>query len=124
VNDRIHFLIDWQLPNENTLSEKLKVTIFRIVQEQLNNIFKHAKASNIIISLKQEEELLQLSIQDDGVGFDTSQKRNGVGLQNIFERTDLLKGTATINSQPGAGCELIINFNCKNTVPGAVAVMA
>src|SRR6185436_14776351 len=49
VNDSIHFLIDWQVPDENILSEKLKLTIFRIVQEQLNNIFKHAKASNIII---------------------------------------------------------------------------
>ena len=124
VNDSIHFLIDWQIPDENTLSEKLKLTIFRIVQEQLNNIFKHAKASNIIISLKQEEEGIQLSIKDDGVGFDTSQKRNGVGLQNIFERTDLLKGTATINSQPGAGCELIINFTFKNSIPDAIAVRA
>jgi two-component system, NarL family, sensor histidine kinase UhpB len=124
VNDSIHFHIDWQIPNENTLSEKLKLTIFRIVQEQLNNIFKHAKASNIIISLKQEEEELQVMIKDDGVGFDISQKRDGVGLQNIFGRTDLLRGTATINSRPGAGCELIINFPCKNSISDGIAVMA
>jgi len=110
VNDSIHLHINWQIPDETTLSEKLKLTIFRIVQEQLNNIFKHAKASNIIIGLKQSGDGIQLRVNDDGVGFDTSQKRNGVGLQNIFERTDSLRGTARIDSQPGAGCDLVINF--------------
>jgi two-component system, NarL family, sensor histidine kinase UhpB len=124
VNDSIHFSTNWQIPNESILSEKLKLNIFRIVQEQLNNIFKHAKASNISISLKHIKEVLQLRVKDNGVGFDTSQKRDGVGLQNIFERTDLLKGTATINSQPGAGCELIINFICKNSTPDAVEIVA
>ena len=124
VNDSTHFLLDWQIPDETTLSEKLKLTIFRIVQEQLNNVFKHAKASNIVIGLEQSGDGIQLSVKDDGVGFDTSQKRNGVGLQNIFERTDSLRGTARINSQPGAGCELVINFPFKINIPGAVAVTA
>ena len=102
VNDSIHFLIDWQIPNENTLSEKLKLTIFRIVQEQLNNIFKHAKASNIIITIQQEGEILRLSIKDDGIGFDPAKKRNGVGLQNITSRAELLNGTVLIKSSPGS----------------------
>ena len=116
VNDRIKFRIDWQVPDENAFSEKLKLAIFRIVQEQLNNIFKHAQASTIIISLTQDQEDLRLSIKDDGIGFDTSQKRNGVGLQNIFERANLLKGETSINSKPGAGCELAINFTSRHDV--------
>jgi two-component system, NarL family, sensor histidine kinase UhpB len=122
VNDSIHFCIDWQIPDENTLSEKLKLTIFRIVQEQLNNIFKHAKATNITITLQQKEQILQLSIKDDGIGFDLAKKRNGVGLQNITNRAELLNGNILINSRPGAGCELIINF--KNSIPVAIAVRA
>ena len=118
VNDSVHFHLNWQIVNEGTLSEKLKLAIFRIVQEQLNNIFKHAKAANIIIELLQkDDEILQLRIKDDGVGFDPSQKRSGVGLQNIYERSDLLKGTVTINSRPGDGVEVIVNFNCKNDLP-------
>ncbi|MEP7165307.1 MAG: PAS domain S-box protein [Ferruginibacter sp.] len=113
VNDRIQFFTDWQVPDESLLNDKLKITIFRIVQEQLNNIFKHAKASHIIIGLKQENEVLQLRIHDDGVGFDTSQKRNGIGLQNIFGRASLLRGTASINSRPGEGCELTVNFDTR-----------
>jgi len=124
VNDSIHFFIDWQVPDENIFSEKLKLAIFRIVQEQLNNIFKHAMASNITIILKLEDEALQLTVKDDGVGFDISQKRNGVGLQNIFKRAGLLNGTATINSTPGAGCELIISFDYKNGLMDDIAIRA
>jgi two-component system sensor histidine kinase UhpB len=111
--ESIKHITDWQIPDESLLADKLKLAIFRIVQEQLNNIFKHAKASHINISLKQEDEMLQLRIHDDGVGFDTSQKRNGVGLQNILGRASLLKGIVTINSQPGAGCELLVKFDTQ-----------
>lgn len=116
VNDSINFIIDWRLADEDSLSEKLKLTIYRIVQEQLNNVFKHAKASTIIISLQQNEELLQLGIKDDGVGFDQAAKRNGVGLLNIKSRAELLNGNVLINSKPGEGCELIINFNCADFI--------
>lgn len=124
VNDSIHFFIDWQLPDENIFTEKLKLAIFRIVQEQLNNIFKHARASNITITLKLEDEALKLIVKDDGAGFDMSQKRNGVGLQNIFKRAGLLNGTATINSTPGTGCELTINFDYKNGLTDDIAIRA
>ncbi len=115
VNDNIKFHIDWQIPDENTISEKLRLSIFRIIQEQLNNIFKHAKATNIFISLKQDEQILELSIKDDGIGFDSSEESNGIGLKNIINRTALLNGTISINSSPGAGCELKINFACQNS---------
>jgi len=87
----------------------------------LNNIFKHANASTIIISLQQEEETLQLAIKDNGVGFDPAKKRNGVGLQNITNRAELMNGTVSINSRPGAGCELIINFTIKTNIPVPLA---
>ena len=48
---------------------------------------------------------------DDGVGFDTSIKKKGIGLKNIASRADSLKGKLIINSQPGEGCELIVNFS-------------
>ncbi len=124
VNNNIHFVMDWQIPDEKILSDKLKLTIFRIVQEQLNNIFKHAKASNINIRLEKKDEFLQLSIKDDGIGFDPSKKAEGVGLQNITNRAELLNGIAVIKSSVGKGCEIIINFSFKNTIPVALAFRA
>jgi two-component system sensor histidine kinase UhpB len=112
VNESICFVIDWRLTDEKSLTEKLKFTIYRIVQEQLNNIFKHAKASKVIITLQQKAGMLLLSIQDDGIGFDQAKKRDGVGLLNIKSRAELLNGNVLINSQPGEGCKLEINFNC------------
>jgi signal transduction histidine kinase len=52
-----------------------------------------------------------LNIKDDGIGFDPSQKRNGVGLQNIVSRTELFNGNVSINAEPGKSCELVVNFS-------------
>lgn len=52
-----------------------------------------------------------MRIKDDGNGFDTSEKRKGIGLKNIVSRADLFNGEVIINSQPAKGCELIVNFN-------------
>ena len=110
VNESICFIIDWRIADEKLLTEKLKFTIYRIVQEQLNNIFKYAKASKVIITLQQNAGIFQLRIKDNGIGFDQAKKRDGVGLLNIKSRAELLNGNVLINSQPGEGCELEINF--------------
>ena len=101
---------DWTGFDETGLGNKLKLTIFRIVQEQLNNIHKHAKAKTIIITLCKTNETLLLSIKDDGVGFNTTLKRNGVGLRNITSRAEVNNGAVHIDSSPGAGCELVVKF--------------
>ena len=100
--------------DESLLSDKLRLTIYRILQEQVNNILKHAQAQTIFIRLQQRGAELQLKIKDDGIGFDVSKKRDGVGLQNIISRTELFNGNVLINSMPGKGCELIVYFNTNN----------
>ena len=109
VND-LNISIKWNEVKENEISIKLKLTIFRIIQEQLNNIIKHANAQNVIISLKKEAQQIQVTVQDDGRGFDTSLKRNGVGLRNISSRAEVNNGTVSIISKPGQGCELRVIF--------------
>ena len=101
---------DWEDFNEADLGHKLKLTIFRIIQEQLNNVIKHAKAKNVRISLSRNENELRLSVKDDGVGFDPAVRSNGVGLRNISSRAEVNNGTREIISAPGAGCELIVTF--------------
>jgi signal transduction histidine kinase len=113
---KYHFITEWENLDESVLSEKLSLTIFRIVQEQLNNIFKHAQAKTIIIGLKQEAMILQLKIKDDGIGFDTTQKKNGVGLKSITSRALFFNGNVIINSEPGKGCEMIVSFNMQDVV--------
>jgi len=110
---KIEFIKEWENIDESLLDEKLTLAIFRIVQEQLNNIVKHAKAKTVIIGLTQSNESLQLSIKDDGIGFDIAKKRNGIGLKNIVSRTDLFNGKMSISSQPGKGCELVVNFKIE-----------
>jgi PAS domain S-box-containing protein len=88
------------------LNEKLQLTIFRIVQEQLNNILKHANATNATINLSRQEEYIVLVISDDGKGCDTSKEKKGVGVINIKSRAELYDGRVTIASKPGEGYEL------------------
>jgi PAS domain S-box-containing protein len=106
----LQVITDCKELDEGILCQEMKLTIFRIVQEQLNNILKHAKAKKAIIEIKQRPHALKLNIKDDGVGFDVTARRNGVGLQNIISRTELLNGDVVINSAPGKGCELRIHF--------------
>ena len=93
------------------LSETLQLDIFRIVQEQLNNIQKHAKASQAEIQLAKRNNSIELVISDNGVGCDTRTKSKGIGIMNIMSRADLYKGTVSILSHPGEGYVLKVGFN-------------
>jgi signal transduction histidine kinase len=101
---------NWDINNEKELSEKLKLTIFRIIQEQLNNISKHANADMVWISIKQEKDLLIVLVKDNGEGFDLQQRSGGVGLKNILSRAYLHNGKLTINTEKGKGCALSVSF--------------
>ncbi len=115
----LQFIADWDDVDERALSDKMKLTIFRIVQEQITNIIKHANAKEVIIEIHQERGTLILNIKDDGTGFDVTSKRNGVGLQNICSRAELLDGEVIINSSPGNGCELQVVFDYDEVMVSA-----
>jgi signal transduction histidine kinase len=106
-------LISWDFNqfDETLASDKLKLAIYRIVQEQINNILKHARATKMHIRLVQQDGKTELVIKDDGIGFDTSEKPMGIGLKNIRARTSLFNGAMKIISSPGNGCELRVTFN-------------
>jgi PAS domain S-box-containing protein len=108
---RVNF--EFFLPSEPSLDDKLKITIFRIVQEQLNNVLKHAAASAIHVSLKEEGALLLLRINDNGQGFDPRKKREGIGINNIINRAELFNGQVNIESSAGMGCRLFVSFRLK-----------
>ncbi|MEP7108112.1 MAG: PAS domain S-box protein [Ferruginibacter sp.] len=96
---------------ENSTPDKLKLGIYRIVQEQFNNILKYSRASTVHLSIAHENGKILLRIKDNGIGFDKSKKTQGVGLLNIKTRASLFNGEMNVITSPGNGCELIVNFN-------------
>ena len=100
-----------QGPIDQMLSEQQKLMLFRIAQEQANNVLKHAEARNLIIELIMEENAVDLSISDDGKGFDMDsvKGKKGLGLSNISSRAELFNGEVNIVSAPGKGCKMKIH---------------
>jgi two-component system sensor histidine kinase UhpB len=84
--------------------------LYRIVQEQFNNISKYASAKTVTLRIDADPDFLYLSVTDDGVGFDTTQKAKGIGLKNIQSRVEFYSGTMQIISAPGKGCSLEITI--------------
>jgi PAS domain S-box-containing protein len=92
------------------LEKDRKLALFRIVQEQVKNIIRHARAAHIRISLHCHDDQVRLSIGDDGQGFDATATPHGLGLSHIYERTNLYKGEVTLDTAPGHGCLLTIRM--------------
>ena len=92
----------------------IKETFFRIAQEQMGNILKHAQASKVLMRISTDEETAQLSICDDGIGFDTSQEKKGIGITNIINRAEAYNGTSQFISSPGQGCRLLVTIPFKD----------
>jgi PAS domain S-box-containing protein len=95
---------------EEDIPENQKLSLFRIVQEQLNNIVKHSGAQNVWIRLYNKTEEFVLEIKDDGKGFDASTTKKGIGILNIKNRAELFNGKAQIFSEHGFGCRLVVSF--------------
>jgi PAS domain S-box-containing protein len=96
---------------DEILGQKQKLMLFRIIQEQVSNVLKHADAHNIIIELMIDGHIINLAVSDDGKGFDLEELKNnkGVGLQNIASRTELFNGKINIVTAPQKGCKLNIH---------------
>jgi len=103
-------------PLTEDLHHDIENTCFRIVQEAVTNILRHAKAENIWVKVGQRQGQLHVSIRDDGKGFDIEQARSNAisgtsfGLLNMEERAVLVGGTMEITSAPGAGVEIVFQL--------------
>jgi signal transduction histidine kinase len=87
----------------------IKINIYRIIQESIQNINKYAQAENVILDFKKNDDRIILSIHDDGIGFDHERKSNGIGLKNMKSRVTLLHGLFTISSIPGKGTSISVD---------------
>ncbi len=92
------------------ISEVTKANVYRIIQEALQNIIKHAKAKNVTLAFSIENEKLEIQIADDGVGFDTKKSRKGIGIKNINSRIAKLQGNVSFISALNKGTTLQIKI--------------
>ena len=97
---------------DKNIDQTTAVTIYRIVQELLNNTIKHASAKNAIVQLSGSNLALSLTVEDDGKGFDTAilKQSRGIGWDNIQNRVEFLRGKLDVNSSPGKGTSVHIEL--------------
>lgn len=91
-----------------------EIIIFRIIQESLSNILKHAKASKLFLLVSFQEEFLEIVLTDNGVGFDTSEKTDGSGMETMKNRAALIRALLTIDSDLGKGTVVSLKYFYKN----------
>jgi len=94
------------------LENTLEISVFRILQELVTNIIKHAEASEASIAITQHEESLSIIVEDNGKGFTPLQiqKKEGMGLNSIERRIEHIEGTMEIDSTPGKGTSILIDI--------------
>ena len=97
------------------LPPEVSTALFRIAQESLTNISKHAQATILTVTLKQTN-VIHLSIEDNGVGFDPAQNTTGFGLQGMQERTHALGGQFEVHSHSGNGCTILVSLPLSQTL--------
>ncbi len=96
------------------LSQELETVLYRITQEALTNVVKHACANSITVDLKEMNGEVRLTVTDDGIGFDVAslddRQQHGWGLITIRERTQAMGGNVRIESQPGNGTKIVVKI--------------
>ena len=94
----------------NPLNDDLKLNIYRIIQEQTNNIIKHSAAQNVTITIEELNNMINMKVTDDGKGFDITKERGGIGISNIINRVETFNGKFKIESSVGNGCKIWISL--------------
>ena len=98
------------------INNDIQLNLYRILQEQLNNIIKYSGADAIAISVLLLEKRLKMTIHDNGKGFDTKAVRKGIGLGNIQKRTELFSGSLLLQSSVGNGCTLTVEIPLQESI--------
>ena len=99
-----HFNIEERLP------QKIEITIYRIIQELINNIIKHSQATEVNVQLFTTSNAVVLIVEDNGVGFSSNKNKNGVGLLNISSRLNMVKGAVNFEPSPKSGTLVTIKI--------------
>jgi signal transduction histidine kinase len=99
---------------DTRIDESAEVMMFRIAQELVTNIVKHARASKVIIQLSRYDGELMLAVEDDGVGFDADAVHSGLGMKSLKSRVEYLNGDLDISSDKDIGTTISIRIPLGN----------
>lgn len=100
--------------NFDRLGYNFRLSVYRMVQELMQNIVKHAEAENVIVQLIHYDHTLGITVEDDGNGFDVDQPTEGIGLRNLRDRVRSLNGQINVDTRPGEGTTVYIELEIKN----------
>ena len=100
--------------NWNGIPTLLKVNLYRILQETLTNVVKYAQAQNCIITITKEVNGIQITIHDNGIGFNVNETKKGIGMKNIFERVKELDGKIELKSDKKSGTQYKISLKIQS----------
>jgi two-component system, NarL family, sensor kinase len=94
------------------LEEKVEISLYRVIQELMNNIIKHAQATEVMIQLARQGDELNLLVEDNGQGFDLVQAKakGGLGMRSLESRVSYVNGTLDVDTAPGRGCSIVIRI--------------
>jgi len=113
MNPDNKFAIDFTFDQRIALtpvSRDIQLNLYRILQEQLKNIVKYAKATNILVELLLHDDMIQMKIMDNGEGFDNNKVKKGIGFVNMRRRAESFSGKFSFETSPGNGCAVFIEL--------------
>lgn len=110
INDAGKIKVDFDTNLEERFDETIEISVYRIIQEALNNMVKHSQAKNIQLRLMKTANQIDVSITDDGKGFDVSRiaESKGLGWRNMYSRVEILRGSIEVDSAEGKGTSILI----------------
>lgn len=109
LQDEVVFQVDNTI-RWNQINEELKINLYRITQECLQNINKYAQANKVIIKVENKEKDILLTVEDNGIGFDIKKAGKGIGMKNINFRVQSLGGGVKIKSEKGKGSKILVSL--------------
>jgi signal transduction histidine kinase len=103
---------------DQRLDSNAEPILYRVIQECVNNVIKHAGATTLDISIIRDKDGISATIEDNGKGFDITDKTKfeGIGLKNIFTRIEFLKGTVEFDSAPGRGTAVSLHISLPSNL--------
>jgi signal transduction histidine kinase len=117
----VKYYLDIESPIRGRLAAEVEITLFRVLQEAIINIARHANAQSVFITVNAQDIYLVIIIEDDGDGFDVHELLShpiedgrGLGIIGMKERASLLDGTMQINSEPGEGTRMCVQIPLKD----------
>lgn len=109
IENKYNITLDFDKDSQSiSLDKEIQLNLYRVLQEQLRNIFKHSGCSDIEVSVFVHKNLLHMRIADNGVGFEAGDIKKGIGLTNMKRRAELFSGKFYMNTATGKGCEIMI----------------